>query len=614
LTAASPPRVPDTVHGVVLDAARRTPDEVSQAVPGTGEEVRYGELAQRVRAVAHGLAALGLSKGDRVGLVAENSPRWLHADLGVLAAGGVDVPRGCAAPPAEVAAVLSHAGCRMAFVEDVAALERFRAPLDGVERVVVLHGGPTGDGRVLSLERLLELGARAAGPLPEVAPDDVATLVYTSGTTGDPKGVTLLHRNVTSNVRALEDVLPVRVGEVFLSVLPTWHMYERTVGYFALSRGARVAYTDLRRLRHDLATVRPHYLPSVPRIWERVHDAVVGALAQEPPVRRALAKGLLAASLARTRARRALARLTADAVDRPLGVLEVARAAVVVAATWPLDALAARVLHRRVREATGGRLVAAVSGGAALPPHVDLFFAAAGVTLLVGYGLTETSPVVAVRRFRRNVLGTIGTPLASTELRVVDPESGEPLPTGATGVLQVRGPQVMEGYWRNPEATAGVLRPDGWFDTGDLCRLTTRSDVVFCGRAKDTIVLLGGENVEPEPLEQAALASPVLEQVVLVGQDRKTLGALVWPNRDAVLQALGGVEPEPGAVLGLVRTELDRRLGPAGGFRAWERVQHVALLPEALSYENGLLTGTLKVRRRAVAERHAKLVDALFGG
>lgn len=595
-----------TLASRLIEAARSRPAEpfLRSAVPGGRLVTTYGEFADRVEHLARGLRGLGVAAGDRVGLISENRPEWLAADLATLLAGAADVPRGTGFHPAEVAAVVRHAGCRAAWVEDPPALERFREALDGLDPVILLHGeAPPGSG-ARTLAEVEALGADVSIALPEIAPDDVATLVYTSGTTGAPKGVTLTHGNVLSNVENLREVLPVRPGHVFLSLLPSWHMYERVVEYFVADRGGVLSYTDLRNLRADLVAERPHFFCSVPRVWERLHDAVQAGLRAGPAPARAAARAALRGSLAHMAARRARRGLTAGTAGAPASTVTVLPGLL----AWPLHLLASWLVHGKLRAAVGGRMVAAISGGGALPPHVDAFLDAAGVPVLVGYGLTETSPVVAVRRPGRNVLGTIGTALRRTELRIVGPGSAGPALPGAAGVLHVRGPQVMRGYWNDEAATRAVLDPDGWLDTGDLCRMTPGGDLVFVGRAKDTIVLSGGENVEPELVEQSLLSSPLVEQVVVVGQDRKALGALVWVDPRRAAELLG-----PGAdVQAAVKAELAARSGPAAGLRPWERVQCVALLPEALSVESGTLTATLKTRRAVVADRYAALVESLY--
>jgi long-chain acyl-CoA synthetase len=300
----------------------------------------------------------------------------------------------------------------------------------------------------------------------------------------------------------------------------------------------------------------------VPRIWESVHDAVVDKLRKRGPVVRAL---FAAASRGSRLWRR----------GNPLGL--------------PLHLLGSGLFYRKIREAVGGRLKCAVSGGGYLPLHIDEFFANAGVTLLIGYGLTETAPVVALRDRRRNALGTIGRAVPETEIRV-----------GPHGTFLVRGPQVMRGYYKDEELTRSVLDAEGWFDTGDLGRITDEGDLVFVGRRKETIVLSGGENVEPEPIETSILRSPYVRQAIVVGQDRKALAALLV------------AEPDAGATEEILREELRRRTGPAAGFRAFEAVNRFAVLDEPFLPENGLLTATLKMKRNEIAARHADRIDALY--
>lgn len=586
--------------------------------------VSLATLLADAAAFAEGLTRRGLQRGERVGFWADNSRRWILADLGIQAAGAVGVPRGTDTPEAELLEIFRHAEVAFVVVADprtAARFERIRGDLPTLREVVVLDpGGAAVPG--IPLARLLEEGrggpsfaARAAA----LALDDVATVIYTSGTTGRPKGVVLTHRNFSHQLEVIPGVLDIGPTDVFLSVLPPWHIFERTVEYVALTAGARLVYTDVRRFRTDLAERAPTFVPSVPRVWEAVHDAVRKALAEGPGVRRALFGAAYAVADARARAvdRRRGWEVRPDGSGP--GLASRAAAACVAAALLPLDALLRTVAFRRLAALTGGRLRGAVVGGGAMPPHVDRFFRAVGVGVLVGYGLTETSPVLTVRTAGRNPLGTIGRAITGVELEVRDPTTGAPVPVGATGVVFTRGPQVMRGYHRDDELTRRVLHPDGWFDTGDLGALSVAGDLVFRGRQKETIVLAGGENVEPSHVEGAIAPSPLVHQVVVVGQDRKTLAALVVPEADAVAARLGlaPVPPLPDLVVrddvrALLRDELTRRTGPGSGLRPFEHVARVALLGEPLSVENGLLTATLKVRRHEVVRRHAAAIDAAY--
>jgi long-chain acyl-CoA synthetase len=393
-------------------------------------------------------------------------------------------------------------------------------------------------------------------------PEDLVVLLYTSGTTGRPKGVMLEQRNIAHNIRVLPPLVDIREGDLWVSILHSWHTFEQTVELCAFSVGSVTVYSDKRRLRDDLREHRPQFFASVPRIWETIYTAATGAINKKGP----LIRGLFRAAWTGTRAWKR---------GNPLGL--------------PLHLLGRMLFYGKIVAATGGRLKYAVSGGGYLPAHIDEFFAYLGIDLLIGYGLTETAPVVALRDPAENVLGTIGRAVAETELRI-----------GPQGTIQVRGPQVMRGYYKDEELTRSVIDAEGWFDTGDFGRLTEKGDLVFVGRAKETIVLSGGENIEPEPIESSILCSPSVQQVMLVGQDKKTLAALVV------------AEPESGATEERIREELRARTGAPGGFRSFEAVHRFAVIDEPFTPENRLLTATLKMRRNVIAERYADVIESMY--
>jgi long-chain acyl-CoA synthetase len=410
-------------------------------------------------------------------------------------------------------------------------------------------------------------------------------------------------------------------GDRVVSVLPIWHSYERSAEYFLLSCGCRQTYTTLKQLRADLQRVRPHYLISVPRLWEALLSGFEGALAEMPAARQRLLQAALANSRAFVAARRQALDLTLAPEPAGARLLAAGR----LALRWPLHALAGRLFWPKVRQQlVGGALRAAISGGGALALHVDGFFEAIGIDLLVGYGLTETSPVLTCRRPWANRRGSAGQPLPGTAIRVVEPESRHTLAIGERGLVLARGPQVMAGYWRKPEASAKVLDAEGWFDTGDLGLLLADGTLLLTGRAKDTIVLSSGENIEPAPLEEALLASPLIEQVLLVGQDRKQLGALIVPRPEplaAFAEAAGlpaSVLPEEGlpemaatALLRALTRDCNRLLAARPGARPDERLAGVALVAP-FTLENGLLTQTLKQRRDRIAARDAAEIEQIY--
>jgi long-chain acyl-CoA synthetase len=284
-----------------------------------------------------------------------------------------------------------------------------------------------------------------------------------------------------------------------------------------------------------------------------------------------------------------------------------------------VHALAEKLVYQKVREATGGRLKWAISGGGSLAAHIDNFFEIANIGLLVGYGLTETSPVLTVRRPWHNLKGSAGQPLAHTEIKIVDPETRQQLPTGQRGLVLARGPQVMAGYYLNPQATESAIDPEGWFDTGDLGWLTPGKDLILTGRAKDTIVLSNGENIEPQPIEDACLRSPYIDQIMLVGQDQKSLGALIVPNQEAVQKwaetqnpPLHEIDWNSKTIQDLFRKELNREVQNRPGYRADDRIGPFRLIREQFSMENGMLTQTLKIKRPVVTEHYRDMIDGMF--
>ncbi|MEM7202695.1 MAG: long-chain fatty acid--CoA ligase [Planctomycetota bacterium] len=567
-----------------------------------GDPTSFAALAAEVRAVAAGLASLGLQHGQRVALMSENSATWLATDLAVTYLGAVGVPRGADTTPAEMRFILEHSGSQIVFAEtDRLATEllRYRDELPQLAHVCVL-AETTEVAGAMGLAELRErgatweqgnagvLGARSA----QVGPDDLLTIVYTSGTTAEPKGVMLTHRNVLSNVHTTTQVLNFVPSDRFLSALPPWHMYERMMDYTALAAGAELVYTDRRRLKEDLRAIQPTLFAAVPRIWESIHDGIINHCEKLAGAKRALMKSVLSTC-------RRVGAGQPRLLDR-------------------LTHLMLRgTLLRRFRAATGGQLRVAVSGGGALPAHVDEMLLGLGIPICNGYGLTETSPVVALRTPRDNRCGTIGRPLPQTEVQIRD-EQGHTVDQGQSGLIWIRGPGVMRGYFNNPTTTANVLQ-EGWFNSGDLGSIDRDGHIRITGRAKDTIVLAGGENVEPEPLEIAVKTSPLIEQAVVLGQDRKSLGALLVVDTTYLEEklprdqwALDGPLITAPAVHDLLRQELNRHLCRGRGFRPFERVSTFRVLHEPMTPENDLLTQTLKVRRHVVADRFGALIDEMF--
>jgi len=584
------------------------------------ERFSFGELAQRIATAAAAFRLHGVQQGDVVALFAENSPRWLVADQGLMRAGAADAVRGASAPVEELRYILEDCGATALVVQNADLWQRLALSpqqRSGLRFVLQLEGEPA-EG-VLGWDAFLASGAGQPEVVPLGGRDAVATVLYTSGTTGRPKGVPLSHANLLHQMRSLACVAYPEPGSPVLSVLPIWHAYERSASYYFLSCACTQTYTTIKQLKKDLPRVRPIAMATVPRLWEAVQAGFEDVLKTFPPSRQKLLRRALANSAAQRLAWRRARALMLEPVSASDRLLAMAEAAL----RWPLHALASALIWPKLRlQLSGGQLAYPISGGGAIAPHIDAFFEAVGIELLVGYGLTETSPVVSCRRPWRNIRGSSGLPMPDTAFRIVDPETGQPLGLRQRGRVLVRGPQVMQGYLGKPEASAKVLDADGWFDTGDLGMLLPDGSVALTGRAKDTIVLSSGENIEPGPLEEALVASPLIEQVMLVGQDERQLGALVVPRVEAIgawaaekglalPDDLGGQPGDP-ALLKLLISECNGLLRQRVGSRGDERLAGVALV-DPFSIENGLLTQTLKQRRDRISQRDAAAIAALYG-
>ena len=584
------------------------------------ERFSFAELDKRIATAAAAFRRQGVQEGDVVALFAENSPRWLVADQGLMRCGAADAVRGAAAPVEELRYILEDCKATALVVQNAdlwCRLNLSASQRQGLRLVLQLEGEP--EQGVLGWETFLASGAGQQTVTPRNDRRAIATVLYTSGTTGQPKGVPLTHANLLHQMQSLACVAHPQPGAPVLSVLPIWHAYERSASYYFLSCACTQTYTTIKQLKKDLPRVKPIAMATVPRLWESVQAGFEDVLKTFPPSRQRLLRAALANSAAQRRSLRTARNLSLE----PVSVSGRVAAAAAAALRWPVHALASALIWPKLRlQLSGGQLAYPISGGGAIAPHIDAFFEAVGIELLVGYGLTETSPVVSCRRPWRNIRGSSGLPMPGTEFRIVDPESGAALGFRELGLVLVRGPQVMGGYLGKPEGSAKVLSAAGWFDTGDLGMLLPDGSLALTGRAKDTIVLSSGENIEPGPLEEALVASPLIEQVMLVGQDQRQLGALLVPRVEPIrawAQEQGLSVPEdlgrrPGdpALLTLLMRECNRMLQLRPGARGDERLCGVGLV-EPFSIENGLLTQTLKQRRDRIGRRDAAVIERIYG-
>jgi long-chain acyl-CoA synthetase len=405
-----------------------------------------------------------------------------------------------------------------------------------------------------------------------------------------------------------------------LNILPTWHSYERTFEYFAFSQGCTEIYTNLRMIKKDLKEQKPHYMVAVPRLWESIYEGVQKNFRDQPANKQRLVKFFFNVSHKYIVAKRIVQGLNVENLYPSL--IDKLAALPSVVALWGLHKLGDRLVYQKVREATGGQLKYVVSGGGSIAEHLEDFYEIVGIEILGGYGLTETSPITHVRRPDRNIRGGDGQPFIKTETRIVDLSTRKDVFIGDQGLVLIRGPQVMQGYYKNPEATAKAIDPQGWFDTGDLGYVNKWDDLVITGRAKDTIVLSNGENIEPQPIEDACVRSAYIDQVVLVGQDQKQLGVLIVPNLSALEAAglipadsdLASILPDLNnpKIRNLYRDELNREVQNRPGYSVNDRIGVFEFLPEPFTIDNGYLTQTFKIRRNIVFERYQDIIVKMF--
>jgi long-chain acyl-CoA synthetase len=584
-----------TLDGLFRERVKRTPDFVAyRSFDETVAAWRDYSWSQMEAAVARWQAALereGLSPGDRVAVMMRNSPEWAMYDLAALGLSLVVVPLYTQDRAENVDYILEHAGCKVLLLEDDAQWEALASVQTGFPqllRILILQGrSPASqDDRV---QRVSEWLAPPGGEARHLAREGhaLATIVYTSGTTGRPKGVMLSHHNILSNAHAcLTGVMSVGSEDLFLSFLPLSHTFERTCGYYlAMMAGATTAYArSIPQLADDLQAIRPTILVSVPRIYERVWGRIRAALDEGPPARKRLFMRAVEVGYARFEHEQGRAPWRASFL------------------LWPL---LRRLVASRVLARLGGRMRAALSGGAALPPEISRVFVGLGLPVLQGYGMTETAPVVCANRPEDNVPASVGRPIPGVEVRL-----------GEQDALLVRGPNVMLGYWKDPEATRRIMLPDGWLNSGDIARIDEGGHVYITGRLKEIIVMSTGEKVPPGDVESAIVRDPLFEQVMVLGEGRPYLSVIAVLNTEEwrkVAEAHGYDQAALGAeaVEKMALGRIERQLAALPGYT---QVRRAALTLESWNIENGFLTPTMKLRRARVMERFNAEIDAMYAG
>lgn len=554
--------------------------------------------AQIDREVARWQAALskeGLAPGDRVAIMLRNCPEWVIFDQAALGLGLVVVPLYAEDRAENAAYILSDSGARLLLLDDLKqwkTIYQVRDQTNDLVRIVTINSfendsNQVKDGPVIALCSWLP---EKAGEVQHGnhSPSDLATIKYTSGTSGRPKGVMLSHHNLLTSVNSCSQVVPVWQNDLFLSFLPLSHVFERTVGYYlAIMGGVTVAYArSIQELKNDLVTVRPSLLISVPRVYERFYAAIHDQLAKKSGLSRLIFN--LAVEVGYSRFE----------FQQQRGPWKISHL------LWPL---LDKIVARKVISKLGGRLRLAMGGGAALASNVSRMFIGLGLPILQGYGMTECC-ITCVNRLNDNVPASVGHALPDVEVKL-----------GENNALLIHGPSVMLGYWNNPEATKSVLSQDGWLNSGDMAHIDEGGRITITGRLKEIIVMSNGEKIPPVDMEAAIMRDPLFEQVMLVGEGRSYLSVLVVFNSDswASVSAQHNLDPELHHLIQDEKVEkivLDRVAHQIREFPGYAKIHRAALVPEPWTVENGMLTPTLKLRRTQVLDRYKDEVSRLYEG
>ncbi len=607
---------------------------------GEIENLTYFEMYQLGLDFGAALIDLGLKRGDPIGFISDNRPEWLQADIGIMGIGAVDVPRGCDATLIDLEKILSITEAKYVIAENVSQIKKIlsiREKLPCITTIITFDTEVSEETNnlcsenkvsVYTYEQLLKAGKRwridnpgcVEAEFEKGKGDDLATIIFTSGTTGTPKGVMLTHTNFLAQLDEIPERIFLSPGEKAISVLPVWHVFEREVEYVMLIQAVTICYSKPvgSILLQDFKDFNPQIIPAVPRIFEAIYDGIYKKMRKTGGIVYAMFKFFVGyAKLHKKMSRRLFAKYGCyTSYKLPLWWLLLFIPWVIM---WPLYWLGDVLVFSKIKSMLGTDFHAGVAGGGAFPKKIDEFFWAIGVEVVEGYGLTETAPIIAVRPLADPIYRTIGSPIRGVEARIVD-RDGYILGRCKEGVLQVRGPTVMKGYYKNPEKTAEVMTVDGWLDTGDLAIMTIHNELQIKGRIKDTIVLRGGENLEPVPIEIKLTDSRFIQQAVVLGQDQRYLGALILVDKEEMLSYAqeNGIQYDTyekllktEEILRLFEGEIAELISSKNGFKMFERISKFALITK--QFEVGVeLSAKQEIMRFRINELYKKEIEEMF--
>ncbi|MCS7054363.1 MAG: long-chain fatty acid--CoA ligase [Ignavibacterium sp.] len=569
-------------------------------VEGKYIPISYDEFREQTENFAYGLASLGVKSSDKVAIISENRPEWVYSDMAILSLGAIDVPLYPSLTADSVEFIINNSESKGIIVSNKLQLTKFlkiRDNCKSIEFIVVLNEkdfNPEVKG-LFTFQQIQELGKKFKKENPDllkdsiekVKPEDICTIIYTSGTTGEPKGVVLTHNNILSNVRAALEVFPIGKDDVFLSFLPLCHIFERMAGYYtAFSSGGTICYAEsIETVAQNLLEIRPTIMTTVPRLFERIHSKIMKNVESQPEKKQKIFHWAIEVGKEYQKARK-LKKVPFSLAAK--------------------HKIADKLVFKKLRERTGGRLRFFISGGAALSKDLGEFFEAVGILIIEGYGLTESSPVIAANRLDDYKFGTVGKPFPGVEVKIAP-----------DGEILAKGPNIMQGYYKNPKETEATIK-DGWLYTGDIGEFDSEGFLKITDRKKHLFKTSAGKYIAPTPIENLFLASKYIDQFVLIGDRRMFLTALIVPDFEALKEYADSNNIKYNDVADLIKDErinkfLENELNQMQRTLAnYERVRKFALLDRPFSIETGEITPSLKIRRKYIEERYRDLIERMY--
>jgi len=599
-----------------------------------GEEkfyVTYQKLYDDVLILSNALKDKGVGKREKVLFLSDNRYEWIVTDLALISLGAISVPRGGDTPKSELEYILKHSESSFAIIETEALFQEHKDVLkkEKLKHVFIIEGDDFHKlfTNIYSYNEILKRRKYTEKDKEEfekrgdsIFLEDPFTLLYTSGTTGTPKGVLLTNKNFLANLTVIPDIVGLKADDFFVSILPSWHIFERMVEHVAITNGCTTLYSSIKTFAADLQEFKPTVVATVPRVWESLYEKINSTLSKESKKKHKIFNLLIKISANYNRNYR----IITDKLPRfkkSFFLYDIFKKcfALLKLSLLYIPNRFAKKKFQIIKEKFGGRLRLAVSGGGSLPAYLDEWIDAIGIRIVNAYGMTECAPGIAGRGLDCDIFGTVGKPLKGTEIKIID-ENEEEVAPGVQGEICVKGDQVFPGYYKDEEENKRSFTKDGFFKTGDLGMLTITGELIITGRSKDIIVLSSGENVDPSKIEMEISSLPFVKDAVLVGQDKKGLGAIIVPDVDKLREHLslkynkivGSIKHlNDKEVVEKIKSEFNKLLHPKKGFKPYEKIQNIFFLDKEFKLGEEL-TNTLKKKRHYIEKKYKEIIDKLF--